>query len=130
MEYEIPRDAGFPTLKAAIALIRARSLNVTFPFEYRWVAGDDIWLSPFNRGACASISLHQYAKLPYDQPFRALEPLLAAHGGRPHWAKRHTMSARDLLTNYPMAERFKRVREQVDPSNKLANSYLLRLFAH
>lgn len=128
MEYELPRETGFPTLKAAIALIRARSLNVTFPFEYRWVAGDDIWLSPFNRGPCASISLHQYAKLPYDQPFRALEPLFAAHGGRPHWAKRHTMSARDVLKSYPMAERFQRVRAQVDPTNKLANDYLLSLF--
>jgi FAD/FMN-containing dehydrogenase len=128
MEYEISRDAGFPTLKAAIALIRARSLNVTFPFEFRWVAGDDIWLSPFNRGACASISVHQYSKLPYEEPFRALEPLFAAHGGRPHWAKRHSLTARDVCMLYPMAESFKRVREQVDPENKLANDYLLRLF--
>ena len=129
MEYEVPRDAGFPTLKAAIELIRARALNVTFPFEFRWVAGDDIWLSPFNRGPCASISLHQYAKLPYDEPFRMLEPILAAHGGRPHWAKRHNMRARDIAASYPMLERFQRVREQVDPTNKLANNYLSKLFA-
>jgi len=130
MEYEIPRDAGFPTLNAAIALIRARTLHVTFPFEFRWVAGDDIWLSPFNRGPCASISLHQYAKLSYDESFRALEPLLAAHGGRPHWAKRHNMSARDIAASYPMLEQFKRVRAQVDRTNKLANNYLLSLFAN
>ena len=129
MEYELPRDAGFAALKAAITLIRTRALNVTFPFEFRWVAGDDIWLSPFNRGPCASISLHQYAKLPYEAPFRALEPILQAHGGRPHWGKRHNLSARDVLTLYPMAEHFKRVREQVDPTNKLANRYLLELFA-
>jgi FAD-linked oxidoreductase len=129
MEYEVPRDAGFATLRAAIALIRARSLNVTFPFEFRWVAGDDIWLSPFNRGPCASISLHQYTKLPYDEPFRELEPVLAAHGGRPHWAKRHSLNAKSVRASYPMSEQFKRVRKQVDPTDKLANAYLLGLFA-
>lgn len=128
MEYEIPREAGFATLKAATALVRARGLNVTFPFEFRWVAGDDIWLSPFNRGPCAAISLHQYHKLPYQEPFRELEPVLAAHGGRPHWGKRHNMSAHDVARSYPALEPFTRVREQVDPTNKLANDYLLSLF--
>jgi FAD/FMN-containing dehydrogenase len=56
--------------------------------------------------------------------------LLAAHGGRPHWGKRHNMSARDIAASYPMLEQFKRVRAQVDPTNKLANNYLLSLFAN
>jgi FAD/FMN-containing dehydrogenase len=124
----VPRAAGFSALKEAIQLIRTRSLNVQFPFEFRWVAGDDIWLSPFNRGPCASISLHQYAKLPFQPPFDMIEPIFAAHGGRPHWGKRHSLTARELLALYPMAEDFMRVREQVDPTAKLANSYLLGLF--
>ena len=128
MEYEVPRAAGFPALQEAIEVIRKRSLNVTFPFEFRWVAGDDIWLSPFNRGPCASISLHQYSKLPYREPFQAIEPVFAAHGGRPHWGKRHSLGAREVIALYPGAEDFMRVRELVDPSGKLANSYLLGLF--
>jgi FAD-linked oxidoreductase len=128
MEYEVPRDAGFAALQEAIALIRTRKLNVTFPFEFRWVAGDDIWLSPFNRGPCASISAHQYSKLPYRELFALLEPVFAAHGGRPHWGKRHSLTARDVRTLYPMVSDFMRVRAQVDPTDKLANDYLLELF--
>jgi FAD/FMN-containing dehydrogenase len=128
MEYEVPRAAGFPALQEAIELIRSRSLNVTFPFEFRWVAADDIWLSPFNRGPCASISLHQYTKLPYREPFQAVEPVFAAHGGRPHWGKRHNLGAREVMALYPGAEDFMRVRELVDPTGKLANPYLLGLF--
>lgn len=128
MEYEVPRAAGFAALQEASDVIRKRSLNVTFPFEFRWVAGDDIWLSPFNRGACASISVHQYTKLPYREVFQAVEPVLAAYGGRPHWGKRHTLGAREVMALYPGAEDFMRVRELVDPSGKLANAYLLGLF--
>ena len=65
MEYEMPRAAGLPTLKAAIERIRAKKLPVTFPFEFRTVAADDIWLSPFHAGGCASISMHQYAPMPW-----------------------------------------------------------------
>jgi hypothetical protein len=50
MEYELPRAAGLPTLKAAMAHIRKRRLPITFPFEFRLAAGDDIWMSPFNAG--------------------------------------------------------------------------------
>lgn len=128
MEYEVPREAGFPTLQALITAIRARSLHVTFPFEFRWVAGDDIWLSPFNRGPCAAISVHQYAKLPWREVFEAVEPIFVAHGGRPHWGKRHNLTAHDVAAMYPMAERFWRVRDQVDPGGKFTNDYLLRLF--
>lgn len=128
MEYEVPRAAGFPALLEAVSVIRARSLHVTFPFEFRWVAPDDIWLSPFNNGPCASISVHQYHKLPHEHVFAALEPVLAAHGGRPHWGKRHSSSARQVYARYPKAADFARVREQCDPTRKLANDYLLRLF--
>ncbi|HET8932582.1 MAG TPA: D-arabinono-1,4-lactone oxidase [Polyangiales bacterium] len=130
LEYEVPRAAGFAALQEATALIRARSLNVTFPFEFRWVAGDDIWLSPFNRGPCASISVHQYAKLPFTELFDTLEPIFAAHGGRPHWGKRHSLGAREVLALYPKAQDFMRVHAQVDPTGKLANHYLLGLFDH
>jgi hypothetical protein len=69
MEYELPRAAGLPTLKAAIAHIRKRRLPITFPFEFRLAAGDDIWMSPFNAGPGASISFHQYAKMPWRPVF-------------------------------------------------------------
>ncbi|KSB91216.1 FAD-linked oxidoreductase [Caulobacter vibrioides] len=127
MEYELPREAGLPTLKAAMAHIRKRRLPITFPFEFRLVAGDDIWLSPFHIGQGASISFHQYAKMPWKPAFAEVEPVLAAGGGRPHWAKRHTLTPADVHRLYPRAGDFLRVRQAWDPSAKFANAHLTQL---
>lgn len=128
MEYEIPREAGWAALKEAIAWIRKRNLPITFPFEFRIVAGDDIWLSPMSGGDRVSISVHQYAKMPWREFFAAIEPVFRAHGGRPHWAKRHTLAARDVEALYPNAARFKAVRAEHDPHAKFANAHLAELF--
>ncbi|MCA8886025.1 MAG: FAD-binding protein [Hyphomonadaceae bacterium] len=129
MEYELPRAHGWPALKEAIAWIRKRKLPVTFPFEFRLAAADDIWLSPFNATPGASISVHQYSKMPWREFFAQSEPIFRGHGGRPHWAKRHTLAARDVDALYPDAGNFKAVRDQVDPGAKFANAHLMDVFA-
>ncbi len=129
MEYELPRANGWAALKEAIAWIQKRKLPVTFPFEFRLTAADDIWLSPFNATPGASISMHQYAKMPWRDLFAQAEPIFRAHGGRPHWAKRHTLTARDVEALYPDAAKFKVVRDSVDPGAKFANSHLMDVFA-
>ncbi|MBI3437520.1 MAG: FAD-binding protein [Proteobacteria bacterium] len=128
MEYEMPYASGWAALREAIAWIRKRELPVTFPFEFRAVAGDDIWMSPMNNGPCLSISVHQYAKMPWRDFFEGIEPIFRAHGGRPHWAKRHTLTARDLDGLYPKAAAFRAVRAEHDPGGKFANAHLAGLF--
>jgi FAD-linked oxidoreductase len=128
MEYELPRAAGLDTLREAVQWIRRKELPVTFPFEFRWVAADDIWLSPFNARTGASISIHQYAKMPWRDVFDEAETIFRAHEGRPHWAKRHTLGAADLYQLYPMAQRFRAVCDSVDPERKFSNAHLTRLF--
>jgi hypothetical protein len=128
MEYEMPVAAGWPALREAIDWIRRKKLPVTFPFEFRAVAADDIWLSPMNAGPCLSISMHQYAKMPWRDLFAQAEPIFRAHGGRPHWAKRHTMTARDVEALYPNLSRFRAVRDAHDPGAKFANTHLSELF--
>ncbi len=129
MEYEVPREAGFDALAEAITWIRKKRLPVSFPFEFRVVAGDDIWMSPMNNGPAASISMHQYAAMDWRKPFAEVEPILRRHGGRPHWAKRHTLNRADVDALYPMAERFREVRRMTDPEGKFLNPHLAELFA-
>ncbi len=128
MEYELPRAAGLPTLRAAIDHIRKRRLPITFPFEFRLAAGDDIWMSPFNAGPGASISFHQYAKMPWRPAFAEMEAVLRDGAGRPHWAKRHTLTPADVHRLYPRAADFLAVRKTWDPSGKFANTHLTELF--
>jgi FAD-linked oxidoreductase len=129
MEYELPRENGLPALMEVIGWIRRGKKPVAFPFEFRWCAADDIWLSPFNQGPGASISMHQYAKTAWRDLFTEAEAIFRGFGGRPHWAKRHTLTRADVDRLYPMAERFRQVRRQADPSGKFLNPHLADLFA-
>ena len=129
MEYEVPEAAGMAALQEVIAWIRRKRQPVVFPFEYRLVAGDDIWMSPMNAGPCTSISMHQYHKMRWEKPFADAEAIFRAHGGRPHWAKRHTLTSADVDLLYPQAERYRAVRRLHDPSAKFLNPHLSELFA-
>ncbi|MBI1361569.1 MAG: FAD-binding protein [Alphaproteobacteria bacterium] len=128
MEYELPRENGWPALREVIAWIRKKRLPVAFPFEFRLVAADDIWLSPFSGRLGASISMHQYHRMAWREIFAEAETIFRSHQGRPHWAKRHTLSHADVLELYPEAARFCAVRERVDPAAKFANAHLADLF--
>ena len=58
-----------PTQRARIACARSwrrsarSSINTGFPIEFRTVAADDVWLSPFYRRASATIAVHQYHRV-------------------------------------------------------------------
>ena len=129
MEYELPREAGLSTLKATIDWIRRRELPVAFPFEFRWAAGDDIQLSPMNRGPVASVSMHQYAPMPWRGLFEEAEAMFRDAGGRPHWGKRHTVGRDDVDALFPEAERFRATRRAHDPEGRFLNAHLGALFA-
>ncbi|MGA0600770.1 D-arabinono-1,4-lactone oxidase [Caulobacter sp. KR2-114] len=128
MEYEFPRANGLETLKEAMAYIRRKRLPIAFPFEFRLAAGDDIWMSPFNQGPGASISFHQYSKMPWQGAFKEIEAVFQAGAGRPHWAKRHTLGPDDVRRLYPKTEDYLRVRAQTDPDGKFINGPLASLF--
>lgn len=128
MEYELPVANAVAALRAALELVKTRRLPLIFPFEFRLVAADDIWLSPFHAGPCASISVHQYAPMPWAEHFAEIEAVFRAHGGRPHWAKRHSLTSADVRALYPQAEAFGRVRKRIDPEGKFMNDHLRQLF--
>lgn len=128
MEYELPRANGWPALREVITWIRRKRLPITFPFEFRLVAADDIWMSPFNGVIGSSISMHQYHKMKWRTSFAEAEQIFLAHGGRPHWAKRHTLKTDDVHRLYPKAKDFLAVRSAVDPGAKFANAHLSTLF--
>ena len=129
MEYEVPRAAGLAALDDVVGWIRKNRLPVTFPFEYRTVAADDIWMSPMNAGPVAAISMHQYARMPWQSHFAGAEAIFRSFGGRPHWAKRHTLTRDDVDALYPMAEHYRTARRAADPHGKFLNAHLESLFS-
>ena len=57
-----------------------------------------------------------------------VEKVFQDAGGRPHWAKRHTLTSADVLRLYPDAPKFGAVRKRVDPAGKFLNAHLSQLF--
>ena len=128
MEYALPRAAGPDCMREIRAWFRAHRPPVLFPVEYRTVAGDDLWLSPFHGRDSATIAVHQYAPVPHGGYFAAMEAIFRNHGGRPHWGKHHNLRGDDLATLYPQWEAFHDLRRTLDPQGRMLNDYLRALF--
>ncbi len=128
MEYEVPVDNGPDCLMEIIDTVRASDIRTLFPIEYRHVAAESAWLSPFHQQACAAISIHQYWQVDYRPLFALVEPVLQRHGGRPHWGKLHSLDAAGLAARYPRWTDFQRLRRQLDPSGKMLSPALRNWF--
>ncbi len=128
MEYAVPVDQGGDCLREIRAFIEVNKIRVHFPIEFRVVAGDDIWLSPFYQRDSAVISVHMYAGMPYAEYFAGCEAIFRNHRGRPHWGKMHNLGARELQDMYPQWHRFHALRRQLDPTGLFMNDHLTHLF--
>ena len=128
MEYAVPAAVGPDCIREVAAYMKTCGINFLFPLEYRYVAADDIWLSPFYQRASVTISVHQYHRQPYAALFAGVEEIFRRYDGRPHWGKLHTMKADDFVTMYPRWDEFCRLRAELDPQAKMLNPYLKAIF--
>lgn len=127
MEYHVPEHQARRALRAVIAAMESRA-DTFFPIELRYIGADDAWLSPFQGGVRCSIAVHAAADEPYEPLFTLAEPILRAHGGRPHWGKLHSLTASDLAQIYPRFGDFETLRDRMDPAGKLLNPFTATLF--
>ena len=128
MEYELPVERGPDALRELAEHVQRKQVAVHFPVEYRYVAADDIWLSPFYQRDSVAISVHQYVGMAHQEYFAAAEAIFRNHGGRPHWGKMHSLAARELAELYPRWSDFHRLRKQLDPKGMFSNPLLRRWF--
>ena len=128
MEYQIPVNLGLQCLDEVLHTLRKHQVPMFFPIEFRYVKGDDIWLSPFYQRDSVSISIHQFYKQDYHAIFNLVEPILQKYQGRPHWGKLHSMTATSLHDLYPKWDDFMALRQQLDPQQKWLNPHLKQLF--
>jgi FAD/FMN-containing dehydrogenase len=129
LEYALDIDKAVPCFNEIRARIKARHRHhVGWRLLYRPVAGDDTYLSNAYGGDKVAITIHQNATLPYQAYFDDIEPVLQAYGGRPHWGKKHRMTAAQLEQLYPMWDHFHKLRREMDPQGIFLNNYLNDVF--
>ena len=127
MEYAIPREHAVEAIRAVRELVESRELAVSFPFEVRFVKGDDAFLSPAGGRDTCYIASHVFEGMEYEPFMRGVEEIMDGFGGRPHWGKRHFQTAETLRPRYPEWDRFDAVRERLDPEGRFANDYVRRV---
>jgi hypothetical protein len=136
-EYAIPVENTVEALRAVRTFIVEGDFSLDLPLEVRFVANDDILLSPMYHEHGASgpgvAYIGAYTKGDNDEPsaaeiFQRFEPLMKDFGGRPHWGKHFTLSRDEVRALYPRFDRFNAIRHELDPNNVFANSLIHQLF--
>ncbi|MEE1742370.1 D-arabinono-1,4-lactone oxidase [Streptomyces sp. BE147] len=127
MEYALPREAAVEALRELKAMVDRSPLRISFPVEVRTAPADDITLSTASGRDSAYIAVHLYRGTPYQAYFTAVERIMTAHAGRPHWGKIHTRDAEYLAGVYPRFGEFTAVRDRLDPDRLFGNDYLRRV---
>lgn len=127
MEYALPREAAMGALREVKAMIERSPLRVSFPVEVRTAPADDIALSTASGRESAYIAVHLYKGTPHQSYFTAVERIMTAHGGRPHWGKVHTRDAEYFAEVYPRFGEFTALRDRLDPERLFGNDYLRRV---
>ncbi|TLQ43252.1 D-arabinono-1,4-lactone oxidase [Streptomyces marianii] len=127
MEYALPREAAVAALRELKAMVDRSPLRISFPVEVRTAPADDITLSTASGRETAYIAVHMYKGTPYRSYFTAVERIMTAHGGRPHWGKIHTRDAEYFESVYPRFGEFLALRDRLDPDRVFGNDHLRRV---
>jgi FAD/FMN-containing dehydrogenase len=105
-----------------------------YPVILRCTGPSNAWLSPsYGQDTCYFGFVVYYAddgslSEEGESFLHAVEEVLAAEGGRPHWGKYFDEALYDWPALYPHWEAFRQVREALDPQRRFANAFTTELF--
>jgi xylitol oxidase len=126
-EYFVPRERIGEAL-AAVMPLGERIRPLLHASEVRTVAADELWLSPAQHrdSACVHFTWQRRpaevaALLP------EIEERLAPFAPRPHWGKVFTLAPEAVQAQYPDLDRFRALRDRLDPGRVFRNDYIDRL---
>lgn len=127
-EFALPVERTQEAAERMRALIRGHRLRVNFIQELRFVAADDILLSPaFGRDSC-HFGGYIGASADSERFFRCFEELMLELDGRPHWGKVFRAGHKQLRERLPGFARFAAIRARLDPDGVFVNNFVRRVF--
>ena len=123
-EWALPRNALASGLRALLAAIRSRELEVGLPILVRMGAAETGWLHPAFQRPTGWVAVHAVGGGDPRPLLRIAAEVLAAYGGRPNWAARHDWRLPDVAAHYPRLPDFQRVRDSYDPDRVFTNQHV------
>lgn len=126
-EFAFDRRDAESALEQIRALIEWEQMKVNFITEVRFVAADDIWMSPaYGRDAC-HLGAYIGQTPRWRDYFEGVEEIAWRMGARPHWGKTFFAGADQLREVLPRFDDFLAVRAQLDPDRIFANQFIDRV---
>ncbi|MBL0886120.1 D-arabinono-1,4-lactone oxidase [Myceligenerans indicum] len=122
-EYLVPREHAAEAIRAVRGLGRTVA-PLLLAGEIRTVAGDDLWLSPFDGD---TLALHFTWRPDIDAVrtvLRDLEAALLPLGARPHWGKIFVATPGEVAAMFPRFADFAALANRLDPRGKFRGGYL------
>lgn len=127
-EFAVPLEAGPEAVREIRRELDRRNWLIPFPLELRTTAADDVALSTSTGRESMYIAFHVPRTMNPHEFFPAIQDILKAAGGRPHWGKMHNLGREDFAEMYPRFDEFCTLREQMDPTRKFGSEHLTQLF--
>jgi FAD/FMN-containing dehydrogenase len=133
---QINIEIGVPLAKVPAAITRIKRWfaeahpHMHYPIILRCTGASEAWLSPsWGEPTCFFGFVVYYAQdgsLSEEglEFLRAVEPLLANEGGKPHWGKYFDPRLYDWSACYPKWEEFQAVRQAFDPRGVFLNDFM------
>ncbi|MGB9096753.1 D-arabinono-1,4-lactone oxidase [Erwinia sp.] len=137
---QINVEIGIPLAKTGEVISKIKAWHAEtqphmhYPIILRCTGPSSSWLSPsYGQDTCFFGFVVYYAEdgsLSEEGVnfLRAVEEVLAAEGGRPHWGKYFEAPLYDWAALYPHWADFEEVREALDPRHKFDNAFTAALF--
>ena len=126
-EYALPIEQAGEALRRLRALIEQSGLGVNFVQELRFVAADDLPMSPATGRVSCYLGAYTAVPRHAERYFAAFEEVMRELGGRPHWGKVFTATPDQLAATYPGWADFVALRQRLDPENRLVNPFISRV---
>jgi len=128
MEYGLPVEATTEAWRATKRLIERDRLRVNFVQEARFVAADRCHLSPAHGRESCQLGAYMAPSADLYRYFRGFESIALDLDGRPHWGKLFFARAAQLAPRYPLWERFRALRADLDPDGVFESDFVHEVF--
>jgi len=121
-EFFVARSDGPAAIEAVLALDLRDALQVN---EFRTIAADDLWLSPFHdrESAAVHFTWHDDDEL-VRRSVEQVRQALAPFDPRPHWGKVFHLDRDEVRRHYPRLADFQGLAKRHDPERKFGNAFL------
>ena len=121
-EFFVARADGPAAIEAVLSLDLRDAVQVN---EFRTVAADDLWLSPFHdrESTALHFTWHDDDELVRSALAR-VQGALAPFDARPHWGKVFHLDRDEVQRHYPRLADFRALAARHDPEHKFGNAFL------